>query len=145
MDRNAIIDEFASQGCNCCQAVCMAFEDEFAVSREELMVLAAPFGGGMGYFGLTCGALAGAGMVFSNHFGADFINDKEYKAAFYAAVKDMCQQFTEENGDAKCDVLKQLRKDGKGYSCRELMYRAADLAERYIAKYSDTLRDRKAK
>lgn len=145
MDRNAIIDEFASQGCNCCQAVCMAFENEFDIPREEIMVLSAAFGGGLGYYGLTCGALAGAAMVFGNRFGADFINDKEYKAVFYAAVKDLAEKFAEENGDATCAVLKQLRKDSKGYSCRELMYRAADLAERYIEKYSGTLRDRKAK
>ena len=79
-NKKEIIDNFSPKGCNCAQCVCLAFEDEFNMSREDLLRMAAPFGGGMGYYGLTCGALAGAGMVFSNRYGSDFIDNKAYKA-----------------------------------------------------------------
>jgi len=143
IDRKAIVDEFSPKGCNCAQCTCLAFEDEFDVSREDLFILSAPFGGGMGYFGLTCGALAGAGMVFSNHYGADFIDDVDYKKQFYAAIKEMAEEFEKENGAATCKELLAMQEEGKAPACRQLIYNAIALAERYIEKYDGVLRKRK--
>jgi len=143
--KKAIIDELGDLGPNCCQKVCMAFKDEFAIDSNELMVLSAGFGGGMGYFGMTCGALAGAGMVFSNHFGSDFVNQKEYKKVFYAAVKEMCEAFEAKSGATTCPALKKLQAAGLGLSCKELIYLGAAVAEEYIEKYKDQLTNRLAK
>ena len=140
--KKAIIDEYSDRGSNCCQVTCMAFADEFSVDREELMRMAAPFGGGMGYFGLTCGALAGAGMVFSNHFGSNFLDRSEYKLQFYAAVKEMCEAFEAESGASTCAAFKKMQAAGIGPSCRELMYLGAEVAERYIQKFQGKLQDR---
>lgn len=143
--KKAIIDELGDCGSNCCQLVCMAFEDEFGIDREELLRIAAPFGGGMGYFGMTCGALAGAGIVFSNHFGTGFINQKEYKQEFYNAVREMCEAFEARSGAATCTALKKMQAAGYGLKCRELIYLGAEVAEEYIRKYKDKFTDRLAK
>lgn len=140
--KKAIIDKFADQGCNCCQAACLAFEDEFKMGQDELLRVAAPFGGGMGYFGLTCGALAGAVMVFGNRFGSDFINDSAYKAKFYAAVKELCEAFEASAGAATCAALKKMQAAGYGPKCRELIYLGAALAEEYIEKYKGEFPDK---
>ena len=143
--KKAIIDELGDQGPNCCQKVCMAFQDEFSIDRDEIMRLSAPFGGGMGYFGMTCGALAGAGMVFGKRFGSDFINQKEYKNAFYAAVKEMCEAFEAKSGAATCPALKKMQAAGLGLSCKELIYLGAAVADEYIRKYQDRFEDGRAK
>lgn len=130
--------EIMKQGSNCCQAVVLAFKDEFPVNEDELYKLSASFGGGMGYLGLTCGALAGAGMVFGNKFGTGFIHDPEYKKAFYAVIKKMGQEFEENTGALNCADLKSLQKtDIKMRSCLELAAYAADLAEKYLKEYEN--------
>ena len=64
MDRRGeVAKDYMKKGCNCCQSVVLAFPDILKLDQETLSALAASFGGGMGYLGLTCGALAGAGMV----------------------------------------------------------------------------------
>ena len=35
------------QGCNCCQAVVMAYADQLPISEENAMNMAAPFGRGL--------------------------------------------------------------------------------------------------
>ena len=96
----------------------------------------------MGYFGLTCGALAGAGIVFSNHFGDGFMDDPAHKKAFYAAVKEMCEAFEAVSGAATCDTLRKMQKAGHGLSCSELIRLGISTAERFIEKYRDTFPDR---
>ena len=51
------------QGCNCCQAVIMAFKDELGMSEQDIKRTGAAFGGGMATMEATCGALVGAGIA----------------------------------------------------------------------------------
>lgn len=140
-----LIDEFADRGPNCCQLTCMAYAEEFQIDLQELLRVAAPFGGGMGYFGLTCGALAGAGIIFSNHFGSDFMDNSEYKLQFYAAVKELCEEFEALSGAATCAAFKKMQNAGHGPTCRELIYLGAEIAQRYVQKYQEKFPDRLAK
>ncbi|ETP71725.1 C_GCAxxG_C_C family probable redox protein [Lachnospiraceae bacterium JC7] len=63
MERVEKAVEYKHSGCNCCQAVLMAFEDELELGGEQLKALGSGFGGGMGCMEATCGALVGANMV----------------------------------------------------------------------------------
>lgn len=49
--------------CNCCQAVAVALADEVDLPEEQLRMITAGFGGGMGNMEGTCGALVGAGII----------------------------------------------------------------------------------
>ena len=50
-------------GCNCAQAVALAFADALPLDEATLMMLAAGYGAGMGCMEATCGALVGAVMA----------------------------------------------------------------------------------
>ncbi len=50
-------------GCNCAQAVALAFADVLPLDEATLMKLAAGYGAGMGCMEATCGALVGAVMA----------------------------------------------------------------------------------
>ena len=50
-------------GCNCAQAVALAFVDALPLDEATLMKLAAGYGAGMGCMEATCGALVGAVMA----------------------------------------------------------------------------------
>lgn len=50
-------------GCNCAQAVALAFADALPLDEATLMKLAAGYGAGMGCMEATCGALVGAVMA----------------------------------------------------------------------------------
>lgn len=52
--------EYKHNGCNCCQAVLMAYSDILDTNKEILMNLGSGFGLGMGCMEGTCGALCGA-------------------------------------------------------------------------------------
>ena len=51
------------KGCNCCQAVIMAYKDELGLSEQDIKKMGAAFGGGMATMDATCGALVGAGIA----------------------------------------------------------------------------------
>lgn len=144
-EKQAILDKYASSGLNCCQKTCLTFEKEFPLEHDELMRVAAPFGGGMGYFGLTCGTLAGAAIVFANHFADGLENDPEYKPHFYAALKEMCEAYEARAGATTCAALKKMQAAGLGPSCGELEKIGITVAEEFIRKYQDKLPDRLAK
>ena len=57
-------------GCNCCQAVLLAYADEAGLTEEQLMQLGRAFAVGMGGMEATCGALIGAGMLLGLKGGA---------------------------------------------------------------------------
>lgn len=50
-------------GCNCAQAVALAFADVLPLDEATLMKFAAGYGAGMGCMEATCGALVGAVMA----------------------------------------------------------------------------------
>ena len=69
-------------GCNCCQAVLLAFAPECGLDRETALRLASSFGGGFGRMRELCGAVSGAGI---------------------------CNRFTQEQGHLRCgDLLEKL-------------------------------------
>ena len=62
-ERAALAVENRRTGCNCCQAVLLAYADKVGLTEEQLMQLGRAFAVGMGGMEATCGALIGAGMI----------------------------------------------------------------------------------
>lgn len=115
-------------GCNCCQAVLLAFEKEIrdklstdldgsaecSVSSEsvkqKLMSLGSGFGAGMGNMDATCGALVGAGMV------AGLLGCK---------TRNLAPEFKERVGALRCEDIKK----NKLCSCDNCVRHAVELCE----------------
>ena len=62
MTKEELAKSYHKSGCNCAQAVLLAFSEELGLSKENAAKIALPFGGGMAR-GETCGALTGALMA----------------------------------------------------------------------------------
>lgn len=63
MTKGDIAKNNFQNGCNCAQAVLLAFSGDYGMDRETAMMIAASFGAGMGGLRETCGTVTGANMV----------------------------------------------------------------------------------
>ena len=63
MSRGERAKENFLNGCNCAQAVLLAFEDLIDLPRDALLKISQPFGAGMGRLRLTCGTVTGMMMA----------------------------------------------------------------------------------
>ncbi len=92
-------------GCNCAQAVLLAFSDVTGLDEGTAMKLAASFGGGMGKLREVCGALTGAFMAAGMICADDHVPTQEDKAAHYVKIRSLALRFKEENGSYLCREL----------------------------------------
>ncbi len=131
-------------GCNCCQAVFLAFLDETNMSQEDAMRLSAGFGGGFGRLREVCGAVSGMTMVLSNRFASADPNNHEKKKELYSLIQKAAGEFKEENGSIVCRELlgltekisspvpeERTKEYYKKRPCAELVRCAAAIAEKY--------------
>ena len=79
-------------GCNCCQAVVMAYVDKLPIDNENAMGVAAPFGRGLAGCREVCGCVSGMAMVCG-------------LTGHTADVRPLIERFREENGDIVCGRL----------------------------------------
>ena len=98
------------QGCNCCQAVVMAYSDKLPIEPANAMNVAAPFGRGLSGCREVCGCVSGMAMVCG-------------LTGHTADVRPLIEKFREENGDIVCGRLLQMGKK----PCNELVAYAAGL------------------
>lgn len=103
------------QGCNCCQAVVMAYADRLPIDRESAMKVAAPFGRGLAGCREVCGCVSGMAMVC----GLTGHNDD---------VRTLIERFRESNGEIVCGRLLQMGKK----PCPEMVAEAAGLLTEVI-------------
>ncbi len=92
-------------GCNCCQAVVMAFAGECGLDRETALRLASSFGGGFGRMRELCGAISGGGIVLGLLLGYTDLSGDEDKQQHYARLQTLCRRFREEQGHLRCGEL----------------------------------------
>ena len=137
-------------GCNCCQAVLLAFAPEIGrkwsaegaagLFQEEglddaLMALGSGFGAGMGGMDANCGALVGAGMVVGllNGSGAASYGG-ESRPAVPAVLKTrrLCAEFKEKVGALRCADIKGVQTKKVLCSCDNCVRYAVQIAEKYI-------------
>lgn len=91
---------YKHNGCNCCQAVMMAFGEETGLPENLLKKLGASYGVGMGCMGATCGSLIGAEML---------LGLKEYEGRpILGRAKKLYGEFERLSGATLCSELKGL-------------------------------------
>ena len=95
-------------GCNCCQAVVMAWADRLPIDKDAAMNVAAPFGRGLAGTREVCGCVSGMAMVCG-------------LTGHNADVRTLIEKFRAEQGDIVCGrLLAQGKKP-----CNEMVADAA--------------------
>lgn len=97
--------ELFRSGYNCSQAVVTAFADAYGLPNDVALRLSASFGGGIGRMRQTCGAACGMFMLAGLETGTPDPKDREGKAANYALVQRLAQEFARRNGAINCGEL----------------------------------------
>ena len=93
------------EGYNCSQSVVAAFADQYGFTFEQALRMSASFGGGIGRMRETCGAACGLFMLAGLETGAIDGSDHNGKAANYALVQKLAEEFRKRNGALKCAEL----------------------------------------
>lgn len=146
MNRVEKAKENFKNGCNCTQAVVAAYCDLFGIPLETAMIMAEPFGGGLGRMRMTCGAVSGMSMLAGMKYSSGTKNDMIARKQVYAAVQAMVKAFQEKNGTVVCAELlgRNLPKDGgaeptartpefyKKRPCLDCIGDCAMLVEKYL-------------
>lgn len=109
-DRVAKAIALFKEGYNCSQSVVAAFADEYGFTREQALRMAASFGGGIVRMRETCGAACGMFLLAGLETGATEGSDREGKAANYALVQELAEEFKRRNGALRCADLLGLSK-----------------------------------
>lgn len=97
-------------GFNCAQSVVTAFADQYGFTEEQALHMSASFGGGIGRMRMTCGAACGLFMLAGLENCAVEGKDHESKAANYALVQQLADEFKKRNGSLICAELLGVKK-----------------------------------
>lgn len=108
MSRKESAMKLFDEGCNCSQAVLMAYADDYKIDRSIIEKIAVPFGGGMSKQGKTCGCLSGALMVIGLKYGADSTTIIANRGKSYNMGKGYINKFSETFGATDCHDLIKL-------------------------------------
>ncbi len=116
MSENEIIqrqdraEQFFRQGYNCSQSVVAACADIYGIDTNLALRLGASFGGGIGRMRQTCGAACGMFLLAGLHNGSTTPHDNDGKMKNYQTVRNLAEQFKQENGSLICAELLGLAK-----------------------------------
>lgn len=146
MTRREKAMELFSQGCNCSQAVVLAFADLLDEDAHMLARLSSSFGGGMGRLREVCGSVSGMFIVAGLLCGFEAAETGQEKAAHYGRIQTLAKMFEERNGSIVCRELLGLgvKHDSptpeartaayyKKRPCAELVGDAAEILESFLA------------
>ena len=96
-------------GCNCAQAVLLAFSDLTKLDPDTARRIASGFGGGMARMREVCGAVSGALLVYGAVHGNSDPDDADAKKAHYARVQEFAARFKAEHETIICrELLKNI-------------------------------------
>ena len=93
--------EYFKTGCNCSQAVALAFTYDAGVDESTILKAMAGFGGGIGRTDQICGAVSGAVMII----GLKYATGPDKKELVYAKVKELTEKFKARNKTVSCTGL----------------------------------------
>ena len=119
MTKGEIAKNNFQNGCNCAQAVLLAFCEDYGMERETALTIAAGFGSGMAGLRETCGTVTGANMVIGLAKGK---NRMEANRTF----REFADRFREKNGSLVCKELLAARIKTR-LTCADLCYDAGNL------------------
>ena len=126
MTKGEIAKNNFQNGCNCAQAVLLAFCEDYGMERETALTIAAGFGSGMAGLREICGTVTGANMVIGLAKGK---NRMEANRTF----REFADRFREKNGSLVCKELLAARIKTR-LTCADLCYDAGNLLEEILAK-----------
>ncbi len=132
MQKNETAKKYFTDGCNCCQAVVLAFAEELGIEKEVLARLSSSFGAGIGGLKEVCGAVSGMCMVLGAKFGYGMTVEPEEKSAHADCIRDAVTQFQKKYGSIICRELKTGDRD-RAFCC-ELVDFAASLTDRLLTE-----------
>ncbi len=104
-DRVARARKLFQTGFSCSQAVFTPYAVGAGLDEEIALKLSQVLGGGVSHMGLTCGAVTGALLAISLHFGRTRAGDKAAKELTYELAQKFCRRFEEEFGSINCTDL----------------------------------------
>lgn len=116
--------------CNCAQSVACSLCDLSGVSKDQAFRAMEGFGGGMGGFTQTCGAVSGAiySLSVANSAG---IEERTSKDAVYEMSAQFVAEFKEEFGSTLCSDLRSDNVEKRKSICDGyIQFAAAKAAER---------------
>jgi C_GCAxxG_C_C family probable redox protein len=96
---------YFEEGFSCSQAVFAAYAPQHGLDPTLALKISAPFGGGMGSMGETCGAVTGAFMTIGLKYGRIRGDDLETKEKAYGLVQQFAAQFRQRHGSILCREL----------------------------------------
>jgi C_GCAxxG_C_C family probable redox protein len=97
--------ELFESGFNCSQSVFEVFSESSGLPRETALKIASPFGGGLGGYGRTCGALTGAMMVIGLIYGNSAVTDSDARERVRAKTRELIETFEKIHGTSTCNEL----------------------------------------
>ena len=97
--------ELFKTGYNCSHSVVAAFAHMYGYTEEQALRMSASFGGGIGRMRQTCGAACGMFLLAGLETGCTDPTDREGKAANYALVQELAEEFKKANGALICAEL----------------------------------------
>ena len=137
--------ELFLSGCNCAQAVLLAFAPDAGLTEQQALRVASSFGGGIGGMREVCGAVSGMFMAYGLLRGPADPTDRAAKTRNYEILRQLAGKFEAQNGSIICRQLLGLdpnfkpqppepRTDGyyKKRPCPEMVYCAAKILEEYL-------------
>ena len=132
MDRCALAFNYRKEKYNCAQAVAAPFADLLGTTPDELAAAMSGFGGGMGGYTATCGAVSGAVMATGWVKSAGSENPIS-KMETYQLADQMCARFKAQNGTTICSELKGIGNPaGPLRSCPGCIEDACALVEKML-------------
>lgn len=147
-DKSQLVNDYAIEnfknGLNCAESVYEALIRAGVLDMpKETVAMCTGFGGGIGLYGETCGALSAAIMANSAIYGRKDpwtvnpdIRGKEVPEKYYRRYNNMVREFSEINGCVSCRGLGEPYEDWHGKErrvyCMKLVGRTAKLAYKYL-------------
>ena len=126
MTKGEIAKNNFQNGCNCAQAVLLAFCEDYGMERETALTIAAGFGSGMAGLRETCGTVTGANMVIGLAKGKNRMDANR-------TFREFADRFREKNGSLVCKELLAARIKTR-LTCADLCYDTGNLLEEILAK-----------
>ena len=157
MERKYIAADLFTSGCNCAQAVFVAYCDKTGIDKETALKLSSSFGGGMGKLREVCGACTGAFAVAGALWGYSDVDDQKAKTEHYKLIQRIADEFKERNETIICrELLKGLKntegkapakRDEEYYKtrpCCKFVMDACDIIDKIISEREQTNAEKRA-
>lgn len=117
---------YRDKGCNCAQAVALAFASYVDLDEATLYRITEGFGGGMGGHDGTCGAISGAVTILSLLYSSGVVGQIS-KEQTYRMVKEHFDRFVAQAGSSICKELLGQERGKPLHSCSDCIEDSATI------------------